>query len=98
MGDGISLRVLLMGGRAQTSSLRKGERARSCQQRIVKGAPLRGKLGFALLSLKEAVIVQLTKQSPKWGEHVTDGMREVCECLRVYVGIISSLLKNPICL
>lgn len=67
-----------MGGRAQTSSLRKGERARSCQQQIVKGVPLRGKLGFALLSLKEAVIVQLTKQSPKWGEHVTDGMREVC--------------------
>ena len=60
-----------MGGRAQTSGLGKGERTWSCQERIVKDVPLRRSrdsfflsffFSFALLSLKEAVIVQLTKQ------------------------------------
>lgn len=69
--EGISSRALLMGGRAQTSGLGKGERTWSCQERIVKDVPLRRSrdsfflsffFSFALLSLKEAVIVQLTKQ------------------------------------
>lgn len=34
---------------------------------------------FGLLSLQEGVIVQLTKQSPKQGEHLKKGLTESCE-------------------
>lgn len=78
--EGISSRALLMGGRAQTSGLGKGERTWSCQERIVKDVPLResrDSFFFALLSPKGAVIVQLTKlRSPTQKEHVMKALRE----------------------
>lgn len=75
--------MLLKGKRAWASGLGKGERTWSCQRRIVKRVPLKGSKGilFALLSLKEAIIVQLTKQSPTWREHIMKGLREGCECV-----------------